>query len=102
MIYYAANATCNGIFSQGLIDDVNKYLYTPIKWITPIALLLLTSFDFAQVVFNGKKDGMDKAKNNFLKRSVAALIIFFAPDLINLIVKFVNDQHIASCMNKFK
>ena len=93
---------CSGVFSDGLINDVNNYVYTPIKWATPVLLLVLTSFDFAKVVFSGDGKGMDKAKNNFLKRSVAALIIFFAPDIINLLVKFVNEQSIASCSSQFK
>ena len=42
---------------------------------------------------------MDKSKKNFLKRSVAALIIFFAPDIIKLLVEFVQEQSIASCTN---
>jgi len=94
--------SCDGVIRQEIIEVMNNYVYTPIKWLVPVALLVLTSFDFAGVVFNGKKDKMDKAKNNFLKRAVAGLIIFFAPDLINLIVKFVNDQSIASCLNQFK
>lgn len=96
------SADCGGVFSDGFISDMNKYVYTPIKWATPILLLVLTSFDFAKVVFSGDGKGMDKAKNNFLKRAVAALIIFFAPDIINLLVKFVNEQSIASCSNQFK
>ena len=99
---FAAGESCNGVFSSGFISAMNDYVYVPIKWLTPIALLLLTSIDFAGVVFGGKKDNMDKAKNNFMKRAVAALIIFFAPDLINLIVKFINDRSIASCMSQFK
>ena len=99
---YADSTSCNGVIRGDLIDTFNKYVYTPIKWLTPTILLIFTSIDFAQVVFGGKKENMDKAKNNFLKRSIAALIVFFAPDVISLIVKFVNQQSIASCMNKFK
>ncbi len=98
----AENVSCTGVFSQEFINAMNNYVYTPIKWATPVLLLVLTSFDFAGVVFSGKKEGMDKAKNNFLKRTIAALIIFFAPDIINLLVKFVNDQSIASCTSQFK
>ena len=93
---------CNGVFGSGFIDALREYVYKPIKWLTPIVLLLLTSIDFAGVVFNGEKDKMNKAKNNFLKRGVAALIIFFAPDLIILIVKFIDNQSISSCMNSLK
>ena len=89
---------CNGVISQQFINDMDRYVYKPIKWATPVLLLVLTSFDFAKVVFSGDGKGMDKAKNNFLKRSVAALIIFFAPDLIKLLVSFVNEQSISSCM----
>ena len=102
MNVYAAE--CSEVFDTGegsLIYIMNQHIYKPIKWITPVLLLVLTSFDFAKVVFSGDSKGMDKAKSNFLKRSVAALIIFFAPDIINLLVDFVNEQSIASCTSQF-
>ena len=99
---FAANTTCTGVFSKDLIDALRDYVYKPIKWATPILLLVLTSFDFAGVVFGGKKENMDKAKNNFMKRTVAALIIFFAPDLVQLIVDFIQNQSIAKCLENLK
>ena len=90
---------CSGVFDDNLIAKLDMYVYKPVKYATPVLLLVLTSFDFAKVVFSGTKEGMDKAKNNFLKRSVAALIIFFAPDIIKLLVEFVQEQSIASCTN---
>ena len=97
----STNVTCDGVFADGFINDMNKYVFVPIKWLTPVALIVLTSIDFAGVVFSGDKKGMEKAKNNFLKRAVAALIIFLAPDIINLIVNIVNQESISSCLNKF-
>ena len=96
----AANVTCTGVFSDEFINALRDYVYTPIKWATPILLLVLTSFDFAKVVFAGKKEDMDKAKNNFMKRAVAALVIFFAPDIIKLIIDLVQKQSIKSCLDK--
>lgn len=98
---FAANADCNGVFTQDILDILNDYIYKPIKLLTPVALILLTSLDFAKVVFSGKKEGMDKAKNNFLKRLVAALIIFFAPDVVKLIIDLIQNESIKSCLNKF-
>jgi preprotein translocase subunit SecG len=98
----AGTPSCTQVIRPDIIDAFNNYVYVPIKWLTPVALLFFTSFDFAGVVFGGKKENMDKAKNNFLKRSVAALIIFFAPDVINLIISFINQQSLASCLNQFK
>lgn len=94
---------CSGIFDSQFISDLDTFVYKPVKWATPVLLLVLTSIDFAKVVFANDGKAMDKAKNNFLKRAVAALIIFFAPDVIKLLVSFVNDQSIASCLqNNFK
>lgn len=95
-------ASCTGVFSNNFLEDMNNYVYIPIKWLTPVALLILTSIDFAGVVIGGKKENMDKAKKNFMKRAVAALIIFFAPDIIKLITNFIQDQSIASCMKDFQ
>lgn len=94
---------CNGVFDPNFLNDLDRFVYKPIKYATPVLLLVLTSFDFAKVVFSGDGKGMDKAKNNFLKRSVAALIIFFAPNIIELIVGWIQDNSIASCMQgRFK
>ena len=99
---FAANVSCTGVFDSEFLQMMNNYVYKPIKWAVPILLLVLTSFDFAKVVFNGKKEDMDKAKNNFMKRVVSGLIIFFAPDLIILIVDLVSQNNIKECLPRFK
>lgn len=98
---FAAETECTKVFTDEFITALRKYVYKPIQWATPVILLVLTSFDFAQVVFGGKKENMDKAKNNFLKRALAAVIIFFAPNIIDFLVTFVNDRSIAACSSKF-
>ena len=67
--------------------------------VVPILLLLLTSIDFAKVVFSDNKDGMKKAKDNFVKRAVAVLIVFFAPMIIELIMKLVDMN--TGCVSEF-
>ena len=99
---FAGSESCNGVFDANVLSILNDYVYVPIKWATPILLLLLTSFDFAKVVFDGKKEDMDKAKSNFMKRFIAALIIFFAPDVIKLVVDLIQQNSIKSCLNSFK
>ena len=42
--------------NQDLLNALNDYVYVPIKWATPILFILLTSVDFAKVVFAGKKE----------------------------------------------
>ena len=89
-------AECSALST--FVAKMNEHIYTPIKWGTPLLLLVLTSFDFAGVVFSGDQKGMDKAKNNFLKRSIAALIIFFAPDIITTLAEIIGNESISSCL----
>lgn len=89
--------TCEGIFGKELLAEIKSILGI-IQIVAPIILLLLTSLDFAKVIFSDSKDGLDKAKNNFLKRGVAVLIIFFAPFIINLILDLVNETTAQSCI----
>ena len=98
---YAEGEDCVGIFGQDLINEI-KGVLDIIRIVAPIILLLLTSLDFAKVVFSDSKDGLDKAKNNFLKRAVAVLIIFFAPNIIELILTLVDNASMSSCANAIK
>ncbi len=95
----ADELNCTGVFDPEFLNAIRDYVYKPVKIATPILLLVLTSFDFAKVVFAGKKEDMDKAKNNFLKRAVAAVIIFLAPDVIRLVVDLIQNNSIKSCMD---
>ena len=101
---FAVDATdeCSKVVNEEILTVLNDYVYVPIKWATPILLLLLTSIDFSKVVFTGKKEDMVKVKSNFMKRFVAALIVFFAPDVIILIVNLAQQYKVNECLNSFK
>ena len=94
---YAAGE-CESTINPKLLTEIKGVLRL-IQIAAPVALLFLTSLDFAKVIFNDNKDGLDKAKNNFLKRSVAVLIIFFAPMIVSLILDLVNESN--SCVESF-
>ncbi len=89
--------SCTQVFDQKLIDEIND-IFRVIRIVAPIILLILTSIDFAKIVFSDNKDGMSKAKNNFLKRAVAVLIIFFAPNIIEIILSLVNSVSMDQCL----
>lgn len=95
IIVHASNA-CP--FSGELIDEVSE-VFKIIQIAAPIILLLLTSFDFAKAVFADNKDGINKAKTNFLKRAVAVLIIFFSRYIVTLIMNLVNES--TGCLENF-
>ncbi len=81
---------CCEIFGYSLISKIKTNILIPLRIIAPILLLVLTTVDFAKIVFSeNNKDGMPKAWKNFLKRAIATLIIFFASNIVSIIYGFI-------------
>ena len=59
-----------------------------IKYIIPVAVMVLGILDFIKAIAAGKDDEMKKAQGNFIKRLIAAALIFIIP----LIIEFVLDK----------
>lgn len=59
-----------------------------IKYIIPVAVMVLGILDFIKAISAGKDDEMKKAQGNFIKRLIAAALIFIIP----LIIEFVLDK----------
>lgn len=101
----SGNMGCTGILGDvndknSFLGFVSAYIFKPIRYIVPIVLIVLTSLDFAKAVFVGdEKDGINKAKDNFVKRAIAALIIFLAPMFVSLLLNVINDASISECLN---
>lgn len=89
---------CQTIFGQ-LLEFLDKYVSGPIYFLTPIVLVILTTIDFAKAVFADEKDGMKKAQENFVKRAVAALLIFLAPMVVNILLSLLDNASISDCLN---
>ena len=94
-------ASCTDTFSPKFMDMLRNNVFKPIKIVAPILLLVFTSLDFAKAVFSDNKDGINKAVSRFLKRAVATLVIFFAPNIIELILSFINTRNMNACLNGF-
>lgn len=92
-------ASCSDTFSPKFMEMLRNNVFKPIKIIAPILLLVFTSFDFAKAVFSDNKDGISKAMTRFLKRAVATLVVFFAPNIIELILSFINTRNMDACLN---
>ena len=89
---------CQELFGQEFLTALRDYVFTPIKVIAPILLLVFTTLDFAKIVFSDNKDGLSKAGTRFLKSAIAVLIVFFAPNIIELILSFINSRNMDACL----
>ena len=95
-------STCKQLFGDedgGFLQFLDQYVFKVI-WIgVPILLILLTTFDFAKVVFVDDKEGIAHAFGNLKKRAIVSVLIFLTPYIIILIANIVDPTQttIQSC-----
>lgn len=80
---------CEELFGEELVDKINSVMNI-IKIAVPILLIAFGIFDFSKAMFASNDDDMKKAQKTFLKRIVAAFIVFLSPMIINLILSLTN------------
>lgn len=97
--------TCGGtnlIFS-GTFPYLVSTIVTIIKIAVPILLIIFGMLDLGKAVVAAKEDEIKKGQQTFIKRAIAAVIVFFVIQVVQIIVRFVsgNDQNISGCFNCF-
>ena len=99
--------TCGGIDNfvfSGMFPYVVSTVVMLIKIIVPILLIIFGMLDLATAVIASKEDEIKKAQMTFVKRLIAAVIVFFVVSLVQIVVRFVsgNDENsIMGCCNCF-
>jgi len=81
--------TCKDLFSDEFIEKLNSYL----KWLrilAPILVIFFGTMDFVRAIFSANDEDIKKAQKRFVIRLVAAVVIFFIPTIINLLLKIAN------------
>ena len=94
--------TCQVLLSSEFLEFLNNNIFKIIYIGIPIILILLTSFDFAKVVFINDKEGIQKAGKRFGKRVVVAILIFLVPTIIIFISNMIGADQIDTCVQYFK
>ncbi len=83
--------TCEGLLGTELLDIIDE-IFTWIKIIVPIIVIVLGSLDFAKAVLIQEKNELQKAGVTFVKRCIIAVAIFFIPTILNYILEWVNSS----------
>lgn len=63
---------------------------TAIKIAIPIILIVLGMLDMGKAVTSGKDDEIKKQLKVFLFRAVAAVLVFFIPSIVGLVMQTIN------------
>ena len=72
-----------------IIFQAIGYIITGLKILVPIIMIIMSSVDFGKMLLSGEFDELKTAFSKFLKRFVAAAIIFFIPGILNYLLSFV-------------
>ena len=86
--YGIDNGTDDG--ECGLSNVILKWILNIIKWvkyIIPVIVILMGILDFIRAVATDKDDGMKKAQGRFVKRLIAAALIFVVPFILEFILE---------------
>ncbi len=97
--------TCGdiGIKFSGMLPYVVSMAITIIKIVVPILLIIFGMMDLAKAVMAQKEDEIKKGQQTFIKRIIAAVIVFFVITIVQMIVSFISNDNddITSCFNCF-
>ena len=76
----------NAVFS---VIYVVKQILQIVFVLVPIILIVLVTIDLAKNVVAGKEDDMKKNKNLAIKRIIYAVVIFFVPTIVNVVMNTI-------------
>ena len=67
------------------------YVITAFKIIIPILLIIFGMFDMGKAVTAGKDDEIKKSAMSFARRIGAAVIVFFIPTIVGLVMSLISN-----------
>ena len=100
-VEYTCGAT--GLVFSGTFPYLVSTAITIIKIAVPILLILFGMLDLGKAVMASKEDEIKKGQQTFIKRLVAAVLVFFIISVVQIVIRFVsgNDVAVANCFNCF-
>ncbi|MFI3307324.1 MAG: hypothetical protein R3Y21_02030 [Mycoplasmatota bacterium] len=105
------NVTCGGISQSfpAVIPNLISLLITGVRVFVPVVLIVMGMIDFSKAVISSDEKTMSKAKTNFIRRTVIAVIIFLIVSIIIWIFQLLaprsggemDETSIVNCINCF-
>lgn len=98
---------CGGIDIPTVIPKLTSYVVTFMKIVIPIALVILGMLDLGKAVMASKEDEIKKAQQLFIKRLIAAIVVFLIVTIVQIFFNILAGAGAAtksdwnSCINCF-
>ena len=90
-LLFLANKTASSVCTGGIAEVVGlaKMVIKVLQLVVPIGLIIMGTIDMAKAVIAGDEKKMKEAQKPFIKRIIAAVIVFLIPIIVNMILSFV-------------
>lgn len=105
-INMSSTYTCGsdlGFEFSGSFPYIVSLIITIIKIAVPVVLIIFGLMDFLKAVTASKEDEIKKGQQTFVKRLIAAIIVFFVIQIVQLVIGFASnsDADIVECFDCF-
>lgn len=105
---YAKTFTCAVLGDEAQIDyqlaKIVKYVILIIQISVPVLLVVLGTLDMLKSIASQKEDDIKKGRSTFIKRLIAAVIVFFVFAIVKFVISIVagnTKDGIMNCANCF-
>lgn len=90
-LLFLANKTASSVCTGGIASVVGlaKMVIKVLQIAVPIGLIVMGTIDMAKAVIAGDEKKMKEAQKPFIKRIIAAVIVFLIPIIVNMVLSFV-------------
>lgn len=89
-----------------MVADVTSTVYFAVKVFIPIVLIFFGMLDMGKAVIQQKEDEIKKSEMLFVKRIIAAILVFLVASIVQIIFGFLGNksegnQDITGCIDCF-
>lgn len=101
MVSCGADASGNALMTMSeQIPRIVNLIVTLIKVVVPVLLIIFGMLDLGKAVIAQKEDEIKKGQQTFIKRLIAAAIVFFVIMVVQLVFNLVsNDEGVWDCVD---
>ena len=90
IMYAYADGNCDGVFGDpnrpGSLGNMIREYLGWFRILAPVLVIAFGSVDLFKAVIASNPDQIKKAQNDFIRRLVIGVGLFFIPSLVNLII----------------
>lgn len=88
-MFILENISCGGVVMDSTIPRLVTLAINLIKIVVPILLIIFGMLDLGKAVMAQKEDEIKKGQQTFIKRLIAAVIVFLVAIIVQLVVGLV-------------